>query len=341
MRSKQPKQPHPLHVGAEPNIRCDLIEELKSFTSGIGVRKRRSARKPTPEPSEPCAAQDAIVDLNEPQHNEVHNAEYQEPGDDITPVTENKSTMNDSCSSDVEQEQKDYEQEKYDNNESSEAKNITDVTIAIDQPNCSQMETEKCHNEPEKYEEVKKSAPFESIVDRIKHSLESPTRKTIERHEDYVSEVCDENILGASLEPPAISSTDTINLSEVNVFSNTENMYHNVLGDAVMKTQEDVSSSHSTKDIEVVHIRSVAPIARVSPSPMPIPVQEVQPLGASALPLASPATSTIPGPTRRRSSNGDSPRTNSNVDRGNDIRIASPNMSELRQSPSDILSLSR
>ena len=135
-------------------------------------------------------------------------------------------------------------------------------------------------------------------MDRIKHSLESPTRKTAEQHKELGSDICDQNNLGASLDQPTISSSDTMDTSEVNVSSNPENDNHNMLEDTATKPHENISLNHSTKDIEVPHIRSVAPIARVSPSPMPIPVQEVQPLGASASPMGLTATSSIPGTTR-------------------------------------------
>merc|ERR1711994_1056886 len=83
----------------------------------------------------------------------------------------------------------------------------------------------------------------------------------------------------------------------------------------------------------MAQIKPVAPLARVSPSPAPIPVQEVQPMGASALPLNStPPNGNISS--RRRPSNGDS-NVRSTPGRGNDtVDYAA----DLLQSPGEIRS---
>ena len=310
LRNKEKKPPHPLHVGAEPNIHCDLIKELKSFTSGINSRKRNSARKQTPEPDEYDENDTTCInDLCQDEH-KVQDNTLPESVEEINLKTE---------------DEKQYQQEI--SNTQHETKSMTPGT----------ENTSELGNGDE-------SVPFESIVDRIKNSLKP--RVDDAREESYCEKIeSSQTSLEKDITTEEKSEVvdqeickDLSNINQMNEPLNQDSEEFLTKSSQSPCKQED-NNQINQKDVEIMQIKPLAPLARVSPSPAPIPVQEVQPLGATSLPI----TSTPPNganSNRRRSSNGES-NIRATVGRGNDVSDYTSTIIDISQSPRDIRSPTR
>ena len=128
------------------------------------------------------------------------------------------------------------------------------------------------------------------------------------------------------------------NINQMNYPSN-QDREESFMNSSQLQCKQEDSNQINQKDVEIMQTKPLAPLARVSPSPAPIPVQEVQPLGASSLPI----TSTPPNgaySNRRRSSNGES-NIRATLGRGNDVLDYTSTISEMSQSPRDIRSPTR